>query len=253
LQNIPVRTELGRRIRRAFVPEKKGWLLLSADYSQIELRILAHLAREEAMIEAFSRGQDIHSYTASLVYGVPVSEVTNEMRYRAKAVNFGIVYGQQAFGLSSQLNISVSEAESFLRQYHARYPAVKRYMEETIARAEQSGFVTTLFNRRREIPQLNSDSSTARQNGRRIAINTPVQGSAADIIKMAMINIDRRLREMSLKSKMILQIHDELLFELPEEELPHLRGMVVQEMESIKELVVPLKVDIKFGTNWAEI
>lgn len=253
LQNIPVRTELGRRIRRAFVPEKKGCLLLSADYSQIELRILAHLAREEAMIEAFSRGQDIHSYTASLVYGVPVSQVTNEMRYRAKAVNFGIVYGQQAFGLSSQLNISVSEAESFLRQYHARYPAVKRYMEETIARAEQSGFVTTLFNRRREIPQLHSASSTARQNGRRIAINTPVQGSAADIIKMAMINIDRRLREMNLTSKMIIQIHDELLFELPEQELPHLREMVVQEMESVKELVVPLKVDTKFGTNWAEI
>jgi len=253
LQNIPVRTELGRRIRRAFVPEKEGWLLLSADYSQIELRIFAHLAREEAMIEAFRRGEDIHAYTASLMYGVPVSEISSEMRYRAKAVNFGIIYGQQAYGLSGQLNISVSDAQSFLRQYYVRYPAVERYMDDTVALAEQTGLVTTLFNRRREIPQLKSKSSTSRQNGRRIAINTPVQGSAADIIKVAMINIDRRLREMDLKSKMIIQIHDELLFELPEDELQPLREMVVEEMESVKELTVPLKVDTKVGTNWAEI
>ncbi len=253
LQNIPVRTELGRRIRGAFVPEKEGWLLLSADYSQIELRIFAHLAREEAMMQAFKRGEDIHAYTASLMYGVPVSEVSAEMRYRAKAVNFGIIYGQQAYGLSLQLNISVSEAGSFLRQYYARYPAVKRYMYETVALAEESGFVTTLFNRRREIPQLKSSSSTARQNGRRMAINTPVQGSAADIIKVAMINIDRRLREMDLKSKMIIQIHDELVFELPQEELERLRAIVVEEMESVKKLTVPLKVDMKVGRNWAEI
>ena len=253
LQNIPVRTELGRRIRQAFVPEKEGWLFLSADYSQIELRIFAHLAREEAMIQAFRRGQDIHAYTASLIYGVPVSEVSDEMRYRAKGVNFGIVYGQQAYGLSGQLKISVSEAELFLRQYYARYPAVKRYMDDTVAHAEETGYVTTLFNRKREIPQLRSESSTSRQNGRRMAINTPVQGSAADIIKVAMINIDRRLREMNLKSMMIIQIHDELLFEAPEGELQRLREMVVEEMESVKELTVPLKVDTKVGRHWAEI
>lgn len=253
LQNIPVRTELGRRIRQAFVPEKEGWLLLSADYSQIELRIFAHLAREEAMIEAFQRGEDIHAYTASLMYGVAVPEVSHEMRYRAKAVNFGIIYGQQAYGLSQQLNISVSEAASFLEQYYARYPAVKRYMDEAVALAEKTGFVTTLFNRRREIPQLKSRSSTVRHNGRRMAINTPIQGSAADIIKVAMINIDRRLKEMELKSRMVIQIHDELVFESPEHELDRLRRMVVAEMESVKELSVRLKVDTKVGANWAEI
>jgi DNA polymerase-1 len=253
LQNIPVRTDLGRRIRRAFVPEREGWVLLSADYSQIELRIFAHLAQEKAMMEAFRRGQDIHAYTASLMYGVPLSEVSEPMRYRAKAVNFGIIYGQQAYGLSTQLKISVAEAESFLRQYYARYPAVKRYMEDTVARAEETGFVTTLFDRRREIPQLKSKSSTSRQNGRRMAINTPVQGSAADIIKVAMINIDRRLLEENFKAKMIIQIHDELVFELPEEELGRVREMVVEEMESVRSLSVPLKVDTKVGKNWAEI
>ncbi len=253
LQNIPVRTELGRAIRQAFVPGKKGWLLLSADYSQIELRIFAHLAQEEAMIEAFRRGEDIHAFTASLIYGVPISEVSHQMRYRAKAVNFGIIYGQQAYGLSLQLGISVSEADSFLQQYYARYPAVKPYMDHTVARAEETGFVTTLFNRRREIPQLKSTSSTSRQSGRRIAINTPVQGSAADIIKVAMIHIDRRLREMNLQSKMIIQIHDELVFELPEDELEPLGEMVVEEMESVKELSVPIKVDTKVGRSWAEI
>jgi len=253
LQNIPVRTEFGRGIRRAFVPEKKGWVLLSADYSQIELRIFAHLAHEEAMIDAFTRGEDIHAYTASLMYGVPVAEVTPEMRYRAKAVNFGIIYGQQAYGLSNQLKISVSEAESFLQQYYARYPAVKRYMEETVATAEETGCVTTLFHRRREIPLLKSSSLTSRQNGRRMAINTPIQGSAADIIKVAMVRIDQRLRKTGLRSKMIIQIHDELVFEVPEEEIERLREMVVGEMESVIELSVPLKVDTKVGGNWAEI
>jgi DNA polymerase-1 len=253
LQNIPVRTELGRGIRGAFVPERKGWLLLSADYSQIELRIFAHLAREEAMIRAFARGEDIHSYTASLMYGVPVAEVTPEMRNRAKAVNFGIIYGQQAFGLSNQLKISVSEAESFLQQYYARYPAVKRFMEETVAGAEQTGHVTTLFHRKREIPQLKSSSLASRQNGRRMAINTPIQGSAADIIKVAMINIDRRLRETNLRAMMIIQIHDELVFEVPQEEVEPLTQMVIGEMESVIELCVPIKADIKVGNNWAEI
>jgi DNA polymerase-1 len=253
LQNIPVRTELGRRIRQAFVAEKEGWRLLSADYSQIELRIFAHLAQDEAMIQAFRRGEDIHAYTASLMYGVPLPEVTEEMRYRAKAVNFGIIYGQQAYGLSNQLKISISEAESFLQQYFARYPAVKRYMEESVSRAEEAGFVTTLFNRRREIPQLASSSLASRQNGRRMAINTPVQGSAADIIKIAMINVDRRLRKRKLEAKMIIQIHDELVFELPEEEIDSLRTMIVEEMESVIQLSVPLRVETKLGGNWAEI
>ncbi len=228
-------------------------MLLSADYSQIELRIFAHLAREEVMIEAFNRGDDIHTYTASLIYGVPVAEVTEKMRYRAKAVNFGIIYGQQAYGLSNQLDISVSEAESFLQKYYSRYPAVKQYTENTVAQAEETGYVTTLFNRRREIPQLKSSSSTARQNGRRIAINSPIQGSAADIIKVAMINIDRRMRESNLLSKMIIQIHDELIFELPENELKTLRDTVVKEMESVIKLSVPLKVDTKAGKTWADI
>jgi DNA polymerase-1 len=253
LQNIPVRTEEGKKIRRAFIPPDEGWKLISADYSQIELRIFAHLADEKEMIKAFQEGEDIHSYTASLIHDVPLEEVNDEMRYRAKAVNFGLIYGQQAYGLSNYLKISVSEAQRFIDQYLERYPNVRSFMDETIEGARERGYVTTLFGRRRYVPELKSSSRQTQQLGERIAINTPIQGSAADIIKIAMIKIPPRLRESSLRSQMILQIHDELLCEAPEDEIDEVERIVVEKMESVVELSAPLKVDIRVGENWKDV
>ena len=253
LQNIPVRTEEGKKIREAFIPSITGWKLLSADYSQIELRVFAHLANETEMIKAFINGEDIHKYTASLIYGIPIENVTEEMRYRSKAVNFGIIYGQQAYGLSTYLKISVSEAQRFIEQYLDRYPNVKRFMDETIRQAKEKGFVTTIFGRRRYIPELSSSSRQTQQLGERLAVNTPIQGSAADIIKIAMIRIPPKLSEAGLEAQMILQIHDELLFECPENEIARLSTIVKKEMESVAEMSVPLKVDIKTGYNWKDI
>jgi DNA polymerase-1 len=253
LQNIPVRTDEGRRIREAFVPGQAGWRLLAADYSQIELRVFAHLANEEAMIEAFGRGEDIHAVTASLVYGVALGDVTPEMRHRAKAVNFGIIYGQQAFGLSQFLGISVGEAQAFIDAYTDRYRRVKAYMDETVGAAEACGYVETICKRRRYVPELKSSSNQTRALGRRIAINTPIQGSAADIIKIAMIRIARRLRETKAHAQMIMQIHDELIFEIPDEEEDAVRRLVAGEMESVMALRVPLKVDVKSGRTWGEV
>ncbi len=253
LQIIPVRTEEGKRIRRAFIPAKKDWLLLSADYSQIELRIFAHLAEEPAMIEAFKRDEDIHAFTASLIFNCPLKDVTEEMRHRAKAVNFGIIYGQQAFGLSNYLNIPVSEAQAFIDEYYARYKKVKEYMDKRVEEAERLGYASTICNRRRYIPELQSKSNQTWQLGKRLAINTPIQGSAADLIKIAMINIYRKMKKQKLKSKMIIQIHDELIFEIPKNEQKTMQQFVKKEMESVMKLKVPLKVDIKVGKNWEEI
>ncbi len=253
LQNIPVRTDEGRRIREAFVPGEAGWLLLAADYSQIELRVFAHLAREEAMIEAFRRGEDIHAVTASLVSGVELGDVTPEMRHRAKAVNFGIIYGQQAFGLSQFLNVPVGEAQAFMDAYFERYGRVRAYMDETVAAAEKAGYVETICKRRRYVPELKSASGQTRALGKRIAINTPIQGSAADIIKIAMIRIADRLRTAKLAARMIMQIHDELIFEIPQHEQDAARELVTAEMESVMQLAVPLKVDVKCGRTWGEV
>ncbi len=251
LQNIPVRGEWGKRIRAAFVAES-GNLLLSADYSQVELRILAHLSGDDGLIEAFRAGIDIHSRTASELYGVPLERVTPEMRRTAKVVNFGVIYGISAFGLSETLDIERKDAEKYIRQYFERHPGVRAYSEKVLAGAKESGFVTTLFGRKRPVPELKSQNRNTRQLGERLAVNSPIQGTAADIIKSAMINISRRLRRESLKTRMILQVHDELLFELPEAELETARKAVREEMEGAAILSAPLKVEIGHGRNWAE-
>ncbi|HYQ48603.1 MAG TPA: DNA polymerase I [Thermodesulfovibrionales bacterium] len=251
LQNIPIKGEWGKRIRSAFVAEE-GNLLLSADYSQVELRILAHLSGDEGLITAFNENLDIHARTAGELFGVPLDRVTSDMRRTAKTVNFGVIYGISSFGLSETLNIDRKEAEHYIRQYFDRHPGVKRYVEELIAEAARRGFVTTLFGRKRPVPELNNKSRTVRQLGERLAVNSPIQGTAADIIKIAMINIRKRLHAASLAARMILQVHDELLFEFPEAELEAVYHEVKDEMEGVLKLSVPLKVDIGHGRNWAE-
>jgi len=251
LQNIPIKGAWGKRIRTAFVAEE-GNLLLSADYSQVELRVLAHLSGDEGLISAFNENLDIHTRTAAELYGVPLDRVTSEMRRTAKTVNFGVIYGISSFGLSETLNIDRKEAEQYIRQYFDRHPGVKRYVEELIIEATRKGFVTTLFGRKRPVPELNNKNRTVRQLGERLAVNSPIQGTAADIIKIAMINIRKRLDAASPAARMILQVHDELLFELPEAELEAVHQLVREEMEGVLKLSVPLKVDIGHGRNWAE-
>ncbi len=251
LQNIPVRTEVGRRIRRAFIADE-GHSLLSADYSQIELRILAHLSEDETLIAGFSAGDDVHRRTASEVFGVSPQEVTAEMRRRAKAINFGIIYGMSPFGLASDLGISQEEAALYISRYFQIHQGVKAFVDRTIQEARERGFVTTLWGRRRAIPELQSSTPAVRQLGERLAVNSPIQGSAADLIKLAMIGVFRRLKTEGLRSRMILQIHDELLFEVPESELPAARALATQEMERAATLRVSLKVEIGVGASWAE-
>ncbi len=249
LQNIPVRTEMGQRIREAFVA-RDGCVLLSVDYSQIELRILAHMSGDEVLTGAFRLDEDVHTRTAAEIFGLTPSDITPEMRRRAKAVNFGIVYGISPYGLALDIGISQQEAKEYIDNYFLRHRGVKSFIEDTIIKAKEAGYVTTLLNRRRYVPELASGENSIRQFGERIAVNTPVQGSAADIIKLAMINIYRRLVSERLKAKMILQVHDELLFEVPEEELTVTKDIVIAEMEGVTELSVPLKVDSGIGKNW---
>lgn len=251
LQNIPVKGEWGKRIRETFIAEK-GHLLLSADYSQVELRLLAHFSNDRGLIDAFRNDLDIHSRTAAELFGVPIEKVTPDMRRVAKTVNFGIIYGISPFGLSEALSISGNDARNYIDQYFQRHPGVKAYIEQSIEEARKKGFVSTLFGRKRAIPEILSTNMTVRQQGERFAVNSPIQGTAADIIKVAMINIAERLRENALKAKMILQVHDELLFEFPPEELETLSDIVRQEMEGVIPLSVPLKVEIHSGHNWAE-
>ncbi len=251
LQNIPIKGDWGRRIRETFIAEE-GNLLLSADYSQVELRILAHLSNDEGLIEAFRNNLDIHARTASEIFNIPIDKVTPDIRRIAKTVNFGVIYGISPFGLSETLSISRDEAKKYIEQYFKRHPGVKSYIEKNLDEARNKGYASTLFGRRRAIPEIKSKNSNIRQQGERLAINSPIQGTAADIIKIAMINIWKKIKDTGLKTKMILQVHDELLFELPAQELVTVKDIIKKDMEEVTKLQVPLSVDINYGKNWAE-
>ena len=250
LQNIPVRDNFGKQIRKAFVPTYD--YILSADYSQIELRVLAHMADVQALKEAFKNKLDIHAKTASDIFKVPLNLVTSEMRRVAKAVNFGIIYGISSFGLAENVGIRPAEAKKFIDTYLETYPGIKEYMDTSISHAKEKGYVTTLFNRKRNIPELKNTVYTIRQSGERIALNTPIQGTAADIIKLAMVKVYKALKENNLKTKMIIQVHDELIFDVPKEELEKVKKIVTDVMDNVCPLNVPLAIDINCGKNWAE-
>jgi DNA polymerase-1 len=252
LQNIPIRTELGREIRAAFVAEK-GKILLSADYSQIELRVMAHFSKDPVLVEAFRNGEDIHARTAQEVFGVGPLAQTAEHRRAAKAINFGIIYGLSPFGLAQQLGIEQKEAAKFINAYFTRYRGVKEYLDNILAETRKTGVAKTLFGRIRPIPEINSPQMQLRNFAERTALNSPLQGTAADLIKLAMINIDRRLAEEEFESKMILQVHDELLFEAPTKERAKLGKLVKEEMESVHKLAVPIVVEIGAGPNWRDL
>ncbi|HBC38231.1 MAG TPA: DNA polymerase I, partial [Porphyromonadaceae bacterium] len=251
LQNIPIRDERGKEMRRVFIPDE-GCTFLSADYSQIELRIMAHLSEDKNMLEAFNQGLDIHTATAAKINHIPVEEATSDMRRKAKTANFGIIYGISVFGLSERLNIPRGEAKALIDGYFATYPGVKRYMDESIADAREKGYVETVLGRKRFLADINSKNAVVRGYAERNAINAPIQGSAADIIKVAMIRIFNRLEKEGLQSKMILQVHDELNFNVPANELERMKKIVVEEMENAYKLRVPLKTDCGVGDNWLE-
>ena len=251
LQNIPVRTDLGKEIRRAFLP-REGWVLLDADYSQIELRLMAHFSGDATLQEAFRNGEDIHARTASGIFDVPLEEVTPTLRSRAKAVNFGIIYGISGFGLARNTGVTQAEARSFINQYFARYPGVRRFMDEAAEQGAQNGYAITLMGRRRYLPELQSDKQMVREFGKRAAMNTPIQGTAADIIKLAMVRVDEALRREGMRSRLILQVHDELLLECPPEEADHAAELLRRCMEEVITLRVPLVAEVHSGLNWAE-
>lgn len=252
LQNIPIRTELGRKVRKAIIPSA-DWTMLAADYSQIELRILAHLSQDKSLMDAFNNDRDIHTYTASLIFDVEQDEVDYHRRDTAKRVNFGIVYGMSGFGLSKDLGIPQKEAQEFIDRYFERYPGVKQFMDEQIGICESQGYVMTLFNRRRYLPEINSKNKGLRQFAQRQAINTPVQGSAADLMKMAMIDVQRELESQKFKSRMLITVHDELVFDVDPDEQEKLVGLVQDLMENTVKLSIPVKVDLKAGKNWLEM
>ena len=251
LQNIPIRTDMGKEIRKAFAAQGQN-KLLSADYSQIELRILAHLSEDETLINAFIKGEDIHSRTAAEIFGTGLDNVDQDARRMAKAVNFGIIYGLSAFGLSRQLKISMKEARTFIDQYFDLYPRIKTFMDDSIAKARERGYTLTIMNRKRYLPDINSKNKQVKQAAERIAINSPIQGSAADLIKVAMLNLSRQMEKRNLQSKMILQVHDELVFECPPAEKEAMQALVKKEMEGVYQFSVPLIVDMGWGDNWNE-
>ncbi|WP_226036452.1 DNA polymerase I [Aquibacillus saliphilus] len=250
LQNIPIRLEEGKKIRQAFIPSKEGWFIFAADYSQIELRVLAHIADDEKLIEAFNNNMDIHTRTAMEVFHVGADEITDNMRRQAKAVNFGIVYGISDYGLSQSLGITRKDAQKFINRYLDSYPGVRTYMDEIVQDAKQKGYVSTIMKRRRYLPEITSRNFNRRSFAERTAMNTPIQGSAADIIKLAMINLNDTLKEDKLQARMLMQVHDELILEAPEEEIDVLKEMVSSVMESAVDLNVPLKVDYAYGKTW---
>lgn len=252
LQNIPIRTERGREVRKAFIPRQAGWTLLSADYSQIELRLIAELSQDENMLDAFQQGLDIHRATAARVYGVELEEVTSDMRRNAKAVNFGIIYGQSAFGLSQSLGIPRKEAAAIIDQYFAQYTGIRKYMGDIIEFAKERGYVETLLKRRRYLRDINSANMTVRGFAERNAINAPIQGSAADLIKIAMINIQKDIEEQGLAGKMIMQVHDELVFDVPEHEVEQFKEIIANRMKNAMKLNVPIEIEIGQGSNWLE-
>jgi DNA polymerase-1 len=252
LQNIPVRTAQGQQIRKAFVPSHKGGYIVSADYSQIELRIMAHLSGDEGMIEDFRSGHDIHAATAAKIYKVPVGEVTREQRSHAKTANFGIIYGISAFGLSQRLGISRSESKQLIDQYFENYRGVKAYIDRAVAQCRQNGYVETVFHRKRFLPDINSRNFNMRQFAERNAVNAPIQGSAADIIKLAMVAVWRKMKEEGLASRMVLQVHDELVFDVVPQELDRVMAIAREQMESVCKLAVPLIAECGYGTNWLE-
>ena len=252
LQNIPIRTAKGREIRKAFVPRDEQHELMAVDYSQIELRIIAALSEDKSMINAFKKGVDIHTATAAKIFNTPVPEINREQRYQAKAVNFGIIYGQSAFGLAQNLNISRKEAKKIIDSYFEEYPTIKKYMENVVASAREQGYVKTVLDRRRYLPDINSTNAIVRGYAERNAINAPIQGSAADVIKLAMIAVQKEMFALKLKSKMILQVHDELVFDVHSEEREILEKLVIESMEGALSLSVPLEVEYKIAGNWLD-
>ncbi len=252
LQNIPIRTERGKEIRKAFVPSTPEGFIMSADYSQIELRIMAHLCGDAHMIAAFRDGLDVHAATAAKIYGIPVEDVTSEQRRTAKMANFGIMYGISSFGLAQRLHVPRTEAKKLIDDYFAAFPSIRTFIDDVVASARENGYVETIFGRRRYLPDINAKNATVRSLAERNAVNAPIQGSSADIIKMAMIGVDRRIREAGLQSRMVLQIHDELVFDAVETELETLRGIILEEMENVIELSIPLTVECNYGKNWLE-
>ena len=253
LQNIPIRTELGRKLRKAFIPDDGDHTLVGADYSQIELRVLAHMSQDQALIDAFNHGEDIHRATAANVLGVPEDEITPDERSRAKAVNFGVIYGMSAFGLSSNLNISRKEADEYIKAYFEKHQAVKEFMDGQVAFCKENGYVETMFGRKRYINEIKASQFMVRQIGERLAMNSPIQGSAADIIKIAMVRVWQALRQQGLKSRLILQIHDELIIHTDREELEQVKKLLVENMEAAVEMSVALKADLNEGENWYEL
>ena len=252
LQNIPVRTPAGREIRSAFVVGDGYETLLTADYSQIEMRVMAHLSEDAGLVEAYRQGEDLHNYVGSRVFDVPVDEVTPELRRRVKAMSYGLVYGLSAYGLSGQLDITPGEAKSIMNNYFKRFGGVKAYLDGAVAQARQSGYTETMFGRRRYLPELDSDNRVVRENAERAALNAPIQGTAADIIKVAMLRVDAALRDAGVRSRMLLQVHDELVVEVAKGELDKVRRIVEDEMDNAIELSVPLEVSSGHGSNWDE-
>jgi len=251
LQNLPIRSERGQLIRQAVIPDD-GCMFLSADYSQIELRLMAHFSQDPHLVEAFRSGQDIHAATAAKIFNVPIDQVTKDQRRQAKTANFGIIYGISAFGLSQQLDCSRSEAKALIDGYFAAFPGVIDYIERQKELARQKGYAITLFGRKRYLPDIVSHNATVRSFAERNAVNSPIQGTAADIIKMAMVTIHRRLKEEGLKAQMIMQVHDELNFNVPVNEIDRVRAIVVNEMQNVVHLTIPLIADCGVGTNWLE-
>ena len=255
VQNIPVRTELGRQVRRAFVAQdgSEEWTLLAADYSQIELRILAHVCRDPGLLDAFHNGEDIHAATAASVYDVPIDDVTDEMRRIAKIMNFGVLYGLSSYGISQQTGLTSEEGAAFIQTYFGKYPGIRDYIESTKLKVKRDGYVETLLGRRRYIPEISSGNRMVRAAGERMAINMPIQGTAADVIKIAMIRIQERLDALKMRSMMILQVHDELIFEAPKVELEQMKAIVMELMPSAMTMVVPLEVELKTGATWGDM
>ena len=251
LQNIPTRIEIGKKLRKVFKP-KDGYVFIDSDYSQIELRVLAAVSKDETMIKGFKEGLDIHAHTASVVFNVPMEEMTKELRSRAKAVNFGIVYGISDFGLAGQIHTSRKQAKEYIESYLEKYNGIRSFMYDVVEEAKKKGYIDTIYHRRRYIPELASKNFMVRKFGERVAMNTPIQGTAADIMKIAMIKVYKALEENHLKSKILVQVHDELLIETAEDEVEIVKKLLVENMESAASLEVPLKAEVEIGKNWYE-